>query len=201
MIDPSLSLPELPAGHVRITEGSATMDYDEKEAVFYNKVQVFNRDLSIQVVKLFSETREKEKKERYDKKVANFLQAKERVLAAGFQSKMEVRPKCHPLDAETEEVEIYYDPSLPPPKDGDNKSNDKTLRPPRSYPQGVSVLDALAATGLRSIRYMKEIPLIRSMVINDLVEEATVGKSHTHTHTLSPLMLHHHCTTIMIKAS
>ena len=59
--DSGSSMPPLKEGYIRITEGTATMDYDEKEAVFYNKVQVFNRDTSIQVIKLFSEIREKEK--------------------------------------------------------------------------------------------------------------------------------------------
>ena len=33
---------------------------------------------------------------------------------------------------------------------------------------GISILDALAASGLRSIRYWKEIPLVQSVTINDL---------------------------------
>mmetsp|Transcript_38634 Transcript_38634/g.58797 ORF Transcript_38634/g.58797 Transcript_38634/m.58797 type:complete len:389 (+) Transcript_38634:18-1184(+) len=33
---------------------------------------------------------------------------------------------------------------------------------------GISVLEALAATGLRSVRYLKEIPKIRKLVANDL---------------------------------
>ena len=62
-------MPPLKDGHIRITEGTATMDYDEKEAVFYNKVQVFNRDISIQVIKLFSEIRENEKHASYGEEV------------------------------------------------------------------------------------------------------------------------------------
>ena len=34
--------------------------------------------------------------------------------------------------------------------------------------EGIRILDALAASGLRSIRYWKEIPLIKQVVINDL---------------------------------
>ena len=33
---------------------------------------------------------------------------------------------------------------------------------------GVSILEALSATGLRSIRYFKEIPDIKSIIANDL---------------------------------
>ena len=35
--------------------------------------------------------------------------------------------------------------------------------------KGIHILDALAATGLRSVRYLKEIPNVRCVTINDLV--------------------------------
>ncbi len=38
---------------------------------------------------------------------------------------------------------------------------------------GIRILDALAATGLRSIRYLKEIPGVESVTINDLLPKAT----------------------------
>ena len=38
---------------------------------------------------------------------------------------------------------------------------------------GLNVIEALAATGLRSVRYIKEIPSIRKLVANDLLETAT----------------------------
>lgn len=40
-------------------------------------------------------------------------------------------------------------------------------------PNGIRILDALAATGLRSIRYLKEIPGVESVTINDLLPKAT----------------------------
>lgn len=39
--------------------------------------------------------------------------------------------------------------------------------------QGIKVLEALAATGLRSVRYMKEIPSINTLVANDIDPAAT----------------------------
>lgn len=111
---------------VKVVEGSARMLYDEKEAVFYNKVQALNRDLSIQVIKLFSETIEGERCENYNLKK----------LKRG------------------EDIESQSN-KLPPPK------------------VGISVLEALAATGLRSIRYAQEVPKIRSITLNDLSYEAT----------------------------
>ena len=38
---------------------------------------------------------------------------------------------------------------------------------------GIKVLEALAATGLRSVRYMKEIPSIKTLVSNDIDKAAT----------------------------
>ena len=38
---------------------------------------------------------------------------------------------------------------------------------------GIVVLDALAATGLRSIRYLKEIPGLSRVIINDYLPAAT----------------------------
>jgi len=38
---------------------------------------------------------------------------------------------------------------------------------------GISVFEALGATGLRSVRYMKEIPSIKKLVGNDIDKAAT----------------------------
>ena len=103
-----------PEEYVTIVEGQASMLYAKKEAVFYNKVQVLNRDVSIQTIRLFAEQRIKEKNDKMAKNHPN-------------------HPKC----------------------------------------DGITVLDALAATGLRSIRYLKEIPGVSHVTINDLLPEAT----------------------------
>ena len=64
----STSAPKL----VEIVEGSARMLYDEREAVFYNKVQVLNRDISTQVIRLFAEKIASERNLRYLKKMESF---------------------------------------------------------------------------------------------------------------------------------
>ena len=62
------SFPPTREGYLRVREGSVFMDYDEKEAVFYNKVQEFNRDMSVQVIRLFAEQREAEKAAKFAKR-------------------------------------------------------------------------------------------------------------------------------------
>mmetsp|Transcript_51231 Transcript_51231/g.81388 ORF Transcript_51231/g.81388 Transcript_51231/m.81388 type:complete len:572 (+) Transcript_51231:48-1763(+) len=48
----------------------------------------------------------------------------------------------------------------------------ETGKPLRERPSGLLVLEALAATGIRSIRYAKELDAVRSIVANDLDETA-----------------------------
>jgi len=109
-----------------IVEGQASMLYPKNEAVFYNKVQVFNRDTSIQVIRLFAETRRKEHE-------------------ALIAKKKENRVKKGESTADLDE---------------------------KVFP-GIHILDALAATGLRSVRYLKEIEDVSHVTINDLDPKAT----------------------------
>ncbi|EFA86311.1 Probable N2,N2-dimethylguanosine tRNA methyltransferase [Heterostelium album PN500] len=92
---------------VSIKENTTTIQYNSKNEVFYNPVQEFNRDLSIMMIKLFIEQRNKE----------------------------------------------LADKKKPPKK--------------------IRILEALSATGLRSIRYAKEIEGVEQILSND-IEEAAV---------------------------
>jgi tRNA (guanine26-N2/guanine27-N2)-dimethyltransferase len=101
-----------------ITEGKASILFPKDNAVFYNKVQQFNRDMSVAAIRTWSEIflEEKEKKARKTKGASTTI----------AQSK--------------------------------NGS--------------FTILEALAASGLRSIRYAKEIPNIDFIVVNDLDADA-----------------------------
>jgi tRNA(guanine-26,N2-N2) methyltransferase len=134
----------LPLNHVIIEEGSAYMIYDNKEEVFYNKVQVLNRDISIQVIKLFSEIYMKERNDKYQKRLLK-------------------------IAAEQSSISPNHITSSSSSNHNQQQHNEDLIKPIA----GIKILDALAATGLRSIRYMKEIPNIRSITINDLSKEAT----------------------------
>lgn len=117
-----------------IIEGSAHMEYDLREKVFYNKVQVFNRDISTQIIKEFTNILMKEREEKYLKKLE------------------------------------HYNNLL---KDPTKLSKNNILKPPTKVDKNIEILDALAASGLRSIRYLNEIPLVSRVVINDILPEAT----------------------------
>ena len=72
----------VPPGFTEIREGLVSMIYDQKEAVFYNKVQVFNRDISLQVIRYFAEVRDREKRERYEKKQQRYDAQQQHLPAA-----------------------------------------------------------------------------------------------------------------------
>lgn len=117
--------------------GQASMLYDKNEIVFYNKVQVLNRDLSIQVISHFSELRQQEWTEIAKKKSVESKFA----VPDGVVFVM-LKFGEHSL------ILIFFD-------------------------LGIVILDALAATGLRTIRYLKEIPHVKSVIINDFLPAAT----------------------------
>jgi tRNA (guanine26-N2/guanine27-N2)-dimethyltransferase len=129
-----------------ITEGSATMSFpaNQESSVFYNPVQVQNRDLSILMISLYNERRAIRQAVKKKKKELN----------------KEMLPK-EELQNELEEFEknLNVDGLL------SNKAED-----------GVTILEALAASGLRSVRYWNEIAGVKHVTINDL-EEAAVARA------------------------
>ena len=148
------------AGYQRITEGSASMNYELRGAdtrtrgtgetdgpVFYNKVQVFNRDLSVLMISLFAQWRYVERAERRARRAA---------ATSGLDG----------AAAGAAERERLYALSA---------SELDALLKAEAASDGIRVLDALAATGLRSIRYAKEIPGVRKVVANDVDEAAAAA--------------------------
>jgi tRNA (guanine26-N2/guanine27-N2)-dimethyltransferase len=131
-----------------INEGSASMLYDKSEAVFYNKVQVLNRDVSIQVTSLFFILFFKFKPLNLSLQVISLF------ATIRAQERSERRAKKQKVSA-----------VLP---SADQFSN---------FDDSIHILDALAATGLRSVRYLKEIPLVRHVTVNDLDPSAISAAS------------------------
>lgn len=95
----------LSTGTEVVTEGSASILLSKSNEVFFNKDQVLNRDLSVEVIKLFAKFRKQER-------VAS-------------------------------------------------RKNDRCGL-------GINILEAFGATGLRSIRYLKEIAEVEHVTINDI---------------------------------
>ena len=116
------------------------MLYPTGNTVFYNPVQVFNRDLSILVLRQFAQERLRDR----------FVEAQVKKLLSGPS------PAASAVDARTaaEATAATIDWGARCEEEG-----------PRS---GLRVLDALGASGLRSVRYLKEVPGIKSVLVNDI---------------------------------
>lgn len=130
-----------------ITEGSAVVLYPGKEAVFYNPAQVLNRDLSVMVLRTF---------ERLRSQGMSATACRRTWIKAGLPIPAELSNK------KTDEAE------------SGTPTNGEKERPSRFPMPGLRVLEALAASGIRSVRYAKEVQNIATLVVNDL-DPAAIG--------------------------
>uniref|UniRef100_A0A7S0TBB0 tRNA (guanine(26)-N(2))-dimethyltransferase n=1 Tax=Pseudo-nitzschia delicatissima TaxID=44447 RepID=A0A7S0TBB0_9STRA len=148
-------------GTTSITEGSTVMIFpsNEDSAVFYNPVQVQNRDLSILMISLYAERRAIRRTVQRKKKELN-KQRQEETDKEKKMSKEELQKQLKAFEDSLDGSQLLKDSR------DDNICED-----------GITVLDALAASGLRSIRYWKEIPGVKHVTINDLLE-AAVERAH-----------------------
>ncbi|KAL3629482.1 hypothetical protein CASFOL_026704 [Castilleja foliolosa] len=147
-----------------IKEGEAEILMHVKNQVFYNKAQVNNRDMSIAVLRTFISKRKQEHEAMLSKKIKKSW------------SKATLEPT---VETETEADSVMSDEksngegetSQETPQDkpvsivGDNGANiegkgHRELKPPR-------VLEALSASGLRALRYAREIDGIGQVVALD----------------------------------
>eukprot|EP00126_Sphaerothecum_destruens_P003028 Sdes_comp16509_c0_seq1m5825 len=97
--------------HEIIEEGKARVAYENDGEVFYNPVQIFNRDLSVACIRVFGE------------------------------------------------------------KYGQEKKNGAKSAQTSNY-EGLRIMEALSASGLRSIRYALEIENVQNIIANDVSESA-----------------------------
>ncbi|KAK2952522.1 putative tRNA (guanine26-N2/guanine27-N2)-dimethyltransferase [Blattamonas nauphoetae] len=116
--------------------------------VFYNPVQCFNRDMSILAAMVVSNDMESEWNERQEKKASQKTKA--------LQSQTHKQKSTNDTLLEEGEKRLCLNDDLPDPT---------------QFP-GLSLLDALAASGLRALRYFSEIPQIHTATANDFDEDA-----------------------------
>jgi len=180
----------VPPGYKFITEGSASILYeaneeagDKGEPVFYNKVQVLNRDLSIRMITQFVRTRAREKatpKGNRAKRRAAAQAAEADAVAGAAAVAGTVSGEAPAASSEgsngaataaaagADSESAAASTSGASAAAGANVLNlssaelDANLRA-EAPERGIRILDALAATGLRSIRYFKEIPGVKQV--------------------------------------
>ncbi|KAF5377059.1 hypothetical protein D9757_007744 [Collybiopsis confluens] len=136
----------VPDGFRLHTENNAHILMSENEA-FLNPVQEFNRDLSVACIRTWSSELNKTKQERK-------AQAQEKRALKDQDGSARKRQKG--INAITVESESEEPAKL-------------------KFDYKITILEALSATGLRSIRYAKEIPLVKYVLANDLSSTAVAA--------------------------
>ncbi|KAH0826983.1 N2,N2-dimethylguanosine tRNA methyltransferase [Lanmaoa asiatica] len=175
----------VPEGFSLYTENNAHILISSKDEAFLNPVQEFNRDMSVACIRVWSEELNNEKEDRFRK--AEERRAKrlgqavwEKPRGEGFWA---VRSSAFLStdrggDIADDEGETSTSHSTDIAGDASNVDLDtveNTSRPRVYHPHKFVLLEALSATGLRSIRYAKEIPLVRFVIANDLSPSATAA--------------------------
>jgi len=202
-----------------------------QQAVFYNPIQQFNRDLSVLAIRMFAEDLARIRKARRERQTEGNLnnagkgkkRKRDNADSEGRrpklestiygQMKQEEQPKSGGSEGHGEEISVNGNnegndstsfavlsetippgvPEVPPiPKRQESKEDSSEIAQGLRSPvikaeeerddndKGPKVgtfriLDALSATGLRALRYAKEIPEVTSVIANDLSEPATTS--------------------------
>lgn len=219
------------------------------QAVFYNPIQQFNRDLSVLAIRAFSDDLAVIRKEKHDKKLKTAAKKEQRGLKRKRENQagnsiIENSAEYNEGDAKSKKVDLSLSEEIdelimncsgvipgpsevtnsgdltakpdvsnlhkptaarsdevkvPPENEGsaavgaeenleiledqiekqDTISNDRGVAPQKCRLPAQSstfrILDALSGTGLRALRYAKEIPVKTSITANDLSHQATAA--------------------------
>lgn len=137
-------------GETVVREGKAAILFPSANEVFYNPVQEFNRDLTCAVITEFS--REQLLKKRVKVVVPG---EKERVVVCLKEEKKGTEGEME----EEEEKKAAEEPY-------------ETASVGERCESGLRVLEGLAASGLRSVRFALEVPGLRSVTANDFSSKA-----------------------------
>ncbi len=144
-----------------IREGKARVLLTDKNDVFYNKAQVVNRDISIAVIKTFIERRKEE------------LRNKEKHMKVRWARMKKLQPKTpKPEPAQEPEPEPEPEAEAEAGADGAPAKKKKGPAPREREAPKVHILEAMAASGLRALRYALEIPDVGKVFANDMDEKA-----------------------------
>ncbi|KAF4608496.1 RNA methyltransferase tRNA(m5U54)methyltransferase [Pleurotus pulmonarius] len=149
---------EVPAGFKLHTENTTRILLPDNNEAFLNPVQEFNRDLSIACIRVWSEELDKFKQSRWQAS----QERKSKAPAKKARRSEEVTETTSSIAAESTTSE---------PKEI-SEAQGSVHKEPKYHPYKFTLLEALSATGLRSIRYAKEIPLLKCVIANDLSPSA-----------------------------
>nr|XP_043632241.1 probable tRNA (guanine(26)-N(2))-dimethyltransferase 1 isoform X1 [Erigeron canadensis] len=152
--------------YIIIKEGEAEILMHNKNEVFYNKTQVNNRDMSIAVLRTFISKRKKEHEALLSKRIKKGLKVSEDGDSGMDIANDSSKPNGN-SNGECEEI----------PQDEQRGNSEEAKKMPevkvREELKPPRVLEALSASGLRALRYAREVEGIGQVVALDN-DEASV---------------------------
>ncbi|GAA5859268.1 hypothetical protein JCM8547_008947 [Rhodosporidiobolus lusitaniae] len=152
-------------------------DMPTSAPVFLNPVQEYNRDLSVVAIRSWSEIWNREKTQKWEEGIRRKREKKRSAPGEGGKGKGK-KKKGEEGAAEVKEAAGEKKEDVPPAAEGSETTNATSesstsassaptpLPNPPTY--RFTLLEALSATGLRAIRYAKELPLLKHVIANDL---------------------------------
>ncbi|KAI7940837.1 hypothetical protein MJO28_013122 [Puccinia striiformis f. sp. tritici] len=177
------NFPQPPAGYqahqeastqilIKITEESAA----QPSEAFINPVQEYNRDLSISAIKAWSSMRNQELESKWiksknskNKKRGPSDSNHELINSKKIKQAESDQPTTQDTPVDITDQSTQQPTPLPAASEDPPNNTKNTYK---FQPQKFSALEALSATGLRAIRYAKEIPSLKSILANDLSPSA-----------------------------
>jgi len=152
---------------------------EDGQLVFYNKVQVFNRDLSVLMIQTFIDDRKREYEEKLrlnrEKEERRKKWQEEKAAKAAAAAAAASGPLTEPVAASAAATSPSPTPTpsteATAPSSTSTSSSISSSSSSSSFP-GVTIIEALSATGLRSIRYFKELTDVRQIIVNDCSADA-----------------------------
>ena len=178
----------VPQGVPTSTDPKLSKEDTQKQQVFYNPIQQFNRDLSVLAIKTFGQDsiqRKWNRHEQFRQKHARRKQrmhegraAKDVVDAAneadGPSGAEETTSKKRKLDDVEMDDDAAPSKKQRVPEDGEMEAEDEVdvNRGKTPWKPTFTILDALSATGLRALRFAQEIPFATAVTANDMSKNA-----------------------------
>ncbi|XP_059393630.1 tRNA (guanine(26)-N(2))-dimethyltransferase [Carassius carassius] len=144
-------------GETVVREGKAAILFPSANEVFYNPVQEFNRDLTCAVITEFAREQ--------------LAQRGVRILIPGEKDRVVVRLSEEKNGREEQDTSEQTGNEQQMEEEGDKKEL-ITASVGERCEQGLRVLEGLAASGLRSVRFALELPGLMSITANDYSAKA-----------------------------
>ena len=188
------ALREGEADILTISSTKPPTDKTERASVFYNPVQRYNRDLSVLAIRAFGEDYAYVKEEKRLRQQSNAGEQKGRKRKREGNTHKE-SSSTEPSEDSKEVIDPAKDTNghaAAPPEESsaleptpaadmhktsnersEGKQDGSTNKPKHDDETPFRILDALSATGLRALRYAKEIPMATQIVANDVSVAAT----------------------------